>query len=203
MAQKKPEPIIQEVVLGQWMTSFSDLLTLLLAFFVLLLTMSAMDDKKFQDAFGMFSGAFGTLAKQKEGGMTQNFIVPIRAPIPEILVRDLREVLDRHLRERSDDRKEGESTPPEPVEYRNYFEAEVVAHGVEVRIAGDVLFKPGSAVLAKDSLRLLRVVAEEVSAANVPVRVQSFVPPREDRDAAWVLSLDRASVVTDVVSRVN
>ncbi len=202
-SQKKPDPIINEVMTGQWMVSFSDLLTLLLAFFVLLLTMSSMDDKKFQEAFGLFSGAFGTLAKQRDTGMSADFIVPVPATIPELLVRDLGDVLDRHLRERMDEGGEKPETAPEPREYEQLFEAEAVDHGVDVRIAGDVLFEPGTARLSKRSIGLLRVIGEEVSNAKLPVRIVSYVPPRNDRDGAWRLSVDRASAVTDVIARVK
>ena len=201
---KKPPPIIVEVEMGQWMMTFSDLLTLLLAFFVLLLTMSSMDDRKFKDAFGMFSGAFGTLAKQEQAGMAPDFIVPVNAPIPEILVSDLNDLLDRHLREQLDEQKPKPVRAPEPEEYKPLFETEVMEDGVEVRIAGDVLFADGSDELAPESIELLRLVAGEVADMSIPVRVQSYVPPRTiDRDLAWELSLNRAAAVTEVISVVR
>ncbi len=200
--QKKPEPNVKVVVTGQWMMTFSDLLTLLLAFFVMLLTMSSMDDRKFRDAFGMFSGAFGTLAKQTDPGMAPDFIVPIAAPIPEILVSDLEDLLDRHMREESaDELTTPPDVPPEPEDYKPLFTVERVPNGVEVRIAGDLLFELGKARLRPRSVNLLRVVAGEVADMQVDVRVQSWVAPQFDRDHAWAVSLDRASAVADVIAR--
>jgi chemotaxis protein MotB len=46
---------------GAWMMTFSDLIMLLLTFFVLLLTMSSMDKKKLKDLFTNFSGSTGVL----------------------------------------------------------------------------------------------------------------------------------------------
>ncbi|HPM76918.1 MAG TPA: flagellar motor protein MotB, partial [bacterium] len=43
-----------------WMVTFSDLLTLMLTFFVLLLTMSSMDSKKLKEAFDSFLQMGGT-----------------------------------------------------------------------------------------------------------------------------------------------
>ena len=201
---KKPAPEIIEVETGQWMMTFSDLLTLLLAFFVLLLTMSSMDDRKFKEAFGMFSGAFGTLAKQKQAGMAPDFIVPVNAPIPEILVRDLNDLLDRHLREQLEEPKPKPERPPEPEEYKPLFETEATEDGVEVRIAGDVVFEEGSSELRPESVELIRLVAGEVAEMSIPVRVQSYVPPqRIDRDEAWELSLNRAAAVTEVIGVVR
>ena len=204
MAQKKPEPIINEVDVGAWLMTFSDLLTLLLAFFVLLLTMSSMDDRKFKDAFGMFSGAFGTLMKQSEAGMQPDFIVPINAPIPEILVQDLEDLLDRHLREKLEEEIPPPDVQPEPEQYRPLFEVEQVAEGLEVRIAGDVLFGYQSAELHPRSVQLIVEVAGEVAEMGVPVRVKSYVPPvGMQRDTAWKVSVDRAAAVADVMTRVR
>jgi len=45
------------------MTTFSDMVTLMMTFFVLLLTMSTMDKKKLQKTFGFFPGAIGPLGR--------------------------------------------------------------------------------------------------------------------------------------------
>lgn len=56
--------IIEEVKTGEvpsWMVTFSDLATLLLTFFVLLLSMSSMDDKSLRSLFTNFTSACGIL----------------------------------------------------------------------------------------------------------------------------------------------
>lgn len=214
MAKKRPEPIIHEVDVGAWLMTFSDLLTLLLAFFVLLLTMSSMDDSKFRDSFGLFAGAFGTLMMQIEANMEPEFIVPISAPIPEILVQDIEDLLDRHLREKleatvppSEMEPGPDSDPkldPEPVQYRPMFEVEKVAVGLEVRIAGDVLFGYQSSKLHPRSVRLIVEVAGDMAKMGVPVRINSYVPPTGmRRDTAWQVSVDRAAAVANVMARVR
>ena len=45
-----------------WMMTFSDLITLLLTFFVLIFTMSSMDDQKLKIAFHNFGGSSGILS---------------------------------------------------------------------------------------------------------------------------------------------
>ncbi|MBW2058910.1 MAG: OmpA family protein [Deltaproteobacteria bacterium] len=54
-----------------WMVTFSDLLTLLLTFFVLLLTMSSMDNKRLREAFGFFGGTEGGLETEGKGSTTE------------------------------------------------------------------------------------------------------------------------------------
>ena len=62
MAKKKC-PDCQEC-LPAWLAAFGDLMSLLLCFFVLLLSMSSMDAKKVSEAIGSLSGAMSVL----EGG---------------------------------------------------------------------------------------------------------------------------------------
>ena len=50
-----------------WMVTFSDLLTLMLTFFVLLLSMSSMDNKRLKEAFGFFAGTQGGLEAEGRG----------------------------------------------------------------------------------------------------------------------------------------
>ena len=45
-----------------WMTTFSDLVTLLLTFFVLLFSFTSMDDKKLKISFQNFAGSTGILS---------------------------------------------------------------------------------------------------------------------------------------------
>ena len=48
----------------EWMTTFSDLMNLLLCFFVLLFSMSSVDEEKFEQLVASLSASFGVL----EGG---------------------------------------------------------------------------------------------------------------------------------------
>lgn len=60
MAKKKhPEPPTKASL--DWLVTFSDLLMLLITFFVLLISMSSMDAKKLKVTFGFFMGAIANL----------------------------------------------------------------------------------------------------------------------------------------------
>ena len=63
MAKKCPECDCPKC-LPEWLAAFGDLMSLLLCFFVLLLSMSSMDAKKIQEAIGSLAGALSVL----EGG---------------------------------------------------------------------------------------------------------------------------------------
>lgn len=57
--KKPPDPPPQEEGLPPWMATFADMVTLLLCFFVLLLSFANQDVEKFRDAMGSIKGAFG------------------------------------------------------------------------------------------------------------------------------------------------
>ncbi len=61
---KKIDPSECPKCLPQWLAAFGDLMSLLLCFFVLLLSMSSMDARKVEDALGSLAGALSVL----EGG---------------------------------------------------------------------------------------------------------------------------------------
>src|SRR4030043_2327888 len=66
MAKKKKK---QEVDPQAWMFSFADLLTNMLTFFVLLFSMSSMNNLQFESYLGSLQGALGGLGKGKFTGV--------------------------------------------------------------------------------------------------------------------------------------
>ena len=60
-----PEPLPDP---NAWMLSFSDVLTNLLCFFVLLLTMSSLDSRSLKETFGFFDSAVGSLGRKTAAG---------------------------------------------------------------------------------------------------------------------------------------
>ncbi|MEA2102399.1 MAG: flagellar motor protein MotB, partial [Thermodesulfobacteriota bacterium] len=67
-----------------WMATFSDLVTLLITFFVLLISMSSMNDKAFNDVFGFFNDAIGPLEFA-----TRHSVDGLPSLVPEIKTRSL------------------------------------------------------------------------------------------------------------------
>ena len=59
MAKKKEQPA--EEGSPAWMATFSDLMNLLLCFFVLLFSMSSIDEKKWEEVAASFSSTFSVL----------------------------------------------------------------------------------------------------------------------------------------------
>ena len=85
----KEEIVIREVDPNTWMVTFSDLLTLLLTFFVLLLTMSSMDDQKFRESFGQLTPTPGVLTQWGATQLIHPNLIPLFQRQPPSWTRDI------------------------------------------------------------------------------------------------------------------
>ena len=201
---RKPEPIIKRVNVATWMTSFSDLLSLLLCFFVMLLTMRAMDNKKFEVAITGFGGAFGVLGLSAETGMNTNLVVPIGPPVPDRLTTDYdKAIAERFVVRGVQKRPRGAVTPPEPAAYRSAFETERDMDRLTTRIDAAFLFDEGTAELEQPSRLLLEDIAMSMRSEPGRIRVEAFVVPHgvEGDATATALAVARAAAAAEVITR--
>jgi flagellar motor protein MotB len=192
-----------------WLMSFCDLLTLLLCFFIVLLTMRSSDDKKLEEMIGGFTGAFGVLDKSVSTGVSSHVVTPFGTPVPEVVTQDVRTVLANRSRtlggaDRSGDVK---AIPPEPKAYRDQFEAERLTDGIETRLGSELLFENDSARLLPSSVAIVREVAADFLPVGASLHIACYVPDtsasaalREDDDALWSLAIDRAAAVAAILS---
>jgi chemotaxis protein MotB len=66
MARREKKAPQVEKASQEWLVTFGDLLTLLITFFVLLISMSSMDQLKLRKTFGFFGGASAALERGKK-----------------------------------------------------------------------------------------------------------------------------------------
>ncbi len=184
----------------EWLAAFGDLMSLLLCFFVLLLSMSSMDAKKVSEAIGSLSGAMSVL----EGG-TQTEIskrrLQIATPIEsqdetsEAVNRITQAVLD------ANEMMEKGHGPTISVE-----EAE---EGFMIQLPASLLFKPGQAKIEnEDALLFLKRVALIIQELpkNLEIGVQGYtdnIPPGKNSPFKdnWELSAARAiSVLRELIA---
>lgn len=161
-----------------WMVTFADLVMLLLTFFVLLLTMSSMDQKKLKDLMTHFRASTGVLelsgASQvySFGGFISKYnstdsllVVDQKHFLTKIkLVSNIKEMLNEFTSDitLSDDRR-----------------------GVALSFHGNILFDPGKITLKKEAYPILDVIAEAIEECpndilimghsdNVPVKNEIY-----------------------------
>ena len=65
MSRKRKKIVEESGSSSEWLLTFSDVLTLLITFFVLLISMSSMDSKKLKETSAFFTGALGNLEAGK------------------------------------------------------------------------------------------------------------------------------------------
>lgn len=124
---------------GNWLTTYSDMVTLLLTFFVLLFSFSEIDAQKFRSIMSSFQGGAGVL----EGGTSLNL-----GATEELLEEDLEKLKDI-LEEYADSIGLGEE-----------IILSVEERGLVIRFMDNVFFDSGKADLKPESKEILKSIAE-------------------------------------------
>ena len=170
-----------------WMATFADMSTLLLTFFVLLLSFANMDIVEFRMALGSVKDALGVKTQNPgnfEGVTTQ----PV--PWPDVETHDGSVgVGDQSIVQ--------VARVLETLDAKERVEVKVDEHNIRVRLYD--LFDPGSGGLQPRSFEDLDMVAQVAGFYPHPVRVEGHTDDRRIRTAAypsnWELSAARAGVV--------
>ena len=170
-----------------WMATFADLATLLLTFFVLLLSFANMDVVKFRMALGSVQDALG-VNSQHPGDFAALSTSPIELSNVESAVNpDLMEQLELLKTVEQMLKDEGlEST----------VEANINERGIALRVKGTVLFAAGSDKLLSGAGRTLYGITEVTKKIGMPLVVEGHTDPRPIRTSRfpsnWELSSARA-----------
>lgn len=171
-----------ERVSASWMTTYSDLVTLLLCFFVLLYAFSNLDIKKFQGVMAYFQGSRGVL----DGS---NVIeIPDLRDQEEIDLEELKSALEEYA---SSSNLEEEIT------------VSIDERGLIIRFMDRVLFDPGKAELKPEAKEILDTVAEILQRdefKDKAIKVEGHadttpVSPKDGFPTNWELSTARATNV--------
>ncbi len=188
-----------EECLPAWLAAFGDLMSLLLCFFVLLLSMSSMDAKKVSEAIGSLSGAMSVL----EGG-TQTEISPKRmleaTPIDS---QDETSQTVNRIKQAAGDANEMMEKTQSPV-----ITVKEAQDGFVIKLPATLLFKPGSATIEnQDALLFLKRITMIIQELpnDMQVDVQGYTDDRGPGANSlykdnWELSTARAlSVLHELV----
>lgn len=182
MARKKQE----DCPLGAplWMATFSDMVTLLLAFFVMLLSFSSIQESKFHDAIHSLKGAFGVMASPPTVIQMDTVIQP-RADTNEWqqMLYEVQQI-QRVLAEQG---------------IEDDVQLEVEKEGVSIQISTPLLFDPARARIREDSDELLTRLSKALSDIDTQIMVEGHtdnVPiSSEQFPSNWELSSARAMAV--------
>ncbi len=170
----------------KWMVTFGDLMSLLLCFFVLLLSFSTMDPAMFKEVSGSLRQAFGVQRDDIVYDIPKGLDIVAREFNPvfdvDVILEKIKSAIKLEL-------------------IKGEIEIEALTDRVILRLNDDVTFDPGSARLqdkAKPLLAKLRKVIEEVPGDvmvaghtdNIPIKNGLFT-------SNWGLSAARAASVVE------
>ena len=168
MARRTHKKGGQEVSQG-WLVTFSDLVTLLLTFFVLLLSMSTLDKKIITIAFTNFSDEAAFLESRDSGRISQEIelIEEILDNPWEILEKQDR-IKDLLFPDRVLSPEINRSTLNENIEVLSRPE------GVALVLSDKLLFTPESSRLNARAAQLLEQIRQLILAVKAPVNVAGY-----------------------------
>ncbi len=171
-----------------WMATFSDMATLLLTFFVLIVAMSEVEVKKFKEALSFFQGRTGMLQHETVVPSIQPQNVTIKVGNKDETARARATSYEELMHALSEEELDG------------LVQVNVTDRGLHVIITDSVMFRSGEATLVEPSRRLLRTVARVLSDKGVQsVTVEGHTdnqPIHTSRyPSNWELSAARAGSV--------
>ncbi|MFH1485778.1 MAG: flagellar motor protein MotB, partial [Chloroflexota bacterium] len=174
----------------RWLLTYADMITLLLAFFVVMFALSNQDLRKYAQLAKSIQQAFsfGQIKDQItviDLGGSRTGTQPGFSELSQMVAFDN---IKSSLQSFSDE--EGFSGEISATETRD---------GLAIRLSGDLLFPSAKAMLKPDSLRALDKVAELVSRLPNSIRVEGHTddipPPSGEFPTNWELSTARATNV--------
>lgn len=159
-----------------WMVTFSDMVTLLLTFFVLLLSMANMDQVKFNKAADSLAGAFGVLGSANKTEITQPKVVSF-SPVNDDFTSQVYRRLKTKLRE---------------LKLNKEIKLVKDRGAVVLRVDESILFSSGQQELNPEAYPVLRKVAELVRPLPLKMKVEGHTDDRGNELANWDLSVNRS-----------
>jgi chemotaxis protein MotB len=169
-----------------WMTTFCDMLTILLCFFVLIISMSSMESKALQKTFGFFGSVVGPLGYSQ--GHEYGAIPPVSKPQPPIVYQDA-EQLNRSLMLALGKKTIGGGMPGRGVAP---YKVQETSRGYAIRVSDDILFDQGSRTLRRDALAVLQGVADVIRTTDSTISIEGNTDSLGNEEMNWKLSLQRA-----------
>lgn len=168
---------------GNWALSYGDLMTLLLTFFILIVSFSSMELEKVRKFLSSLRGASGILGEY-EGSSVVDQISKNQSAI-EMNKETIEDVIEGSEEERNVQISDDDG-----------IELERTADGIMVRISAPILFTPGDNRLHPKTYDVLRKIAFYIQKFDCLVRIEGHTddaPIRTSRyPTNWDLSSSRA-----------
>ena len=167
-----------------WMTTFSDMTTLLLTFFVLLMSMANFDKVKMEQSFGILAGSSGIMTNPSVSPLSQMNIVAKRS------IKDTVSKTEEQIESQVKSMMHGQNMD-------NMVTVVKTDKGISVRILDSALFNSGSPELLPQAGPILDRIINIVKDSSYYINIEGHTDDTGDPDFNWKLSTERALSVID------
>jgi chemotaxis protein MotB len=171
-----------------WMVTFSDLVTLLLTFFVLLLSMANMEEVKFAEASASIRSAFGAHSLPAPS----EFSIPIIPSPPISKFSPIQNEMAAKVYKRIQSQLKSDAIP-EDIELIKKGDDTII-----LRVNESILFQKGTATVSPTAYPILRKLADIIRPLPMRLRIEGHTdntPVSKRKISNWNLSVDRAVAV--------
>jgi chemotaxis protein MotB len=197
--RKPPQEPPADEGLPPWMATFADMMTLLLCFFVLLLSFAEQSEEKYRDALGSLRGAFGVKElRTVSDTMSQFNTSQSTRELVEKISSDERLLLGVVMRIKS-------LMENEDLRIQEGTGVTADRDGVVFSADSATLFRPGTAELTGGADRVLDKVIKVLKDYKLSLVVRGHTDDRPISTAKypsnWELSSARAAVALDYILR--
>lgn len=188
MARRKKQHNEENISRGApaWMVTYGDLMSLLLTFFVLILSFSSIELRKFQMALGSLKGALGVLPREQSVMVQWDPVVPQLSDFQRKRIQKVISELRRMVKQSKIDKQ---------------VILNATQNGIIIRIDSPILFGLGKASIKPGAFPILDKIAEiaretpnsiriEGHTDNLPIHNSQF-PSNWELSAARALSVLR------------
>ncbi|HEC16944.1 MAG TPA: flagellar motor protein MotD [Sedimenticola sp.] len=203
----------------RWLVSYADFITLLFAFFVVMYSISSVNEGKYRVLSNTLVESFQDRAKSMDPIQVGEPVRTLVPPPPGLVEESPPGVLPGTAESPQEPERQAEEELPlaavaarleaamAPFIDQDLVEVTQNEHGVEVEIKSKLLFQSGSARISHRALRVLRDIAAilrplpnainvEGHTDNVPIKTPAF-------PSNWELSASRAASVVHIFSRLG
>lgn len=184
-ARKKHRTDDLQVRTPPWMVTYSDLVTLLLTFFILLLSMASLDPVRFNEASSSLKDAFGIHREPAQ----VDFSIPVLPSPLSTRFSPVRQQTTEKVYEKVKSQIDSLRLN------KSVGLLKQDAESIVLRINDSVLFEPGQAKLSPQSYPLLRLIAGIIQPLPMDLRIEGHTDNRplpESQPGLWELSVDRS-----------
>ena len=213
--KKKEKRIVQENLCPTWMCTMGDCMSLLLCFFVLMLTFSSPNEAQLTETMGFIKGALGALpsnatakdtldvenqTKESEKDPDADYSKK-KIPVDQLSPVILRKVEFEHQIKKFE-------RSLKRLGFENVIRLNLLDEGISLKTDFDNLFIEGSARLTSQSRELIAGFAEISGGVGNEIRLTVNVPRELVTTAGrfnvdWTLFLNRLHKVGDILTKIH